>query len=215
MAKSTDSERSWPILSRNRVESARLRSIHPDSTSSRPLPREAGPCLIESALVWPNPPGVVRLQADPARLGRLLRIPPYGGIGSHETAQTDSSVCAIAPSQPPSPLPPTPEVPSLATAATASSFFLSFFVLFSLFLLCKGPIDTYLYRSRSVKQPGIKQALKGVKATAKGAIKGIVKWILHAGVPGHLTIVFKAAKRPKRFWAPCVPKRLGARLSGA
>ncbi|MQL90864.1 hypothetical protein Taro_023462 [Colocasia esculenta] len=36
-------------------------------------------------------------------------------------------------------------------------------------------MDAYLYRSRSVKQPGIKQALKGVKATAKaakGAIKG-------------------------------------------
>ncbi|MQL71231.1 hypothetical protein Taro_003549 [Colocasia esculenta] len=42
----------------------------------------------------------------------------------------------------------------------------------------QGPMDAYLYRSRSVKQPGIKQALKGVKATtkaAKGAIKGIVK----------------------------------------
>ncbi|MQL89735.1 hypothetical protein Taro_022319 [Colocasia esculenta] len=52
----------------------------------------------------------------------------------------------------------------------------------------QGPMDTYLYRSRSVKQPGIKQALKGVKATAKaakGAIKGIVKWLLHAGVPAH------------------------------
>ncbi|MQL89457.1 hypothetical protein Taro_022030 [Colocasia esculenta] len=39
----------------------------------------------------------------------------------------------------------------------------------------QGPMDAYLYRSRSVKQPGIKQALKGVKATAKaakGAIKG-------------------------------------------
>ncbi|MQL92768.1 hypothetical protein Taro_025398 [Colocasia esculenta] len=45
----------------------------------------------------------------------------------------------------------------------------------------QGPMDTYLYRSRSVKQPGIKQALKGVKATAKGAIKGILKWFLHAG----------------------------------
>ncbi|MQL70018.1 hypothetical protein Taro_002291 [Colocasia esculenta] len=34
----------------------------------------------------------------------------------------------------------------------------------------------------------IKQALKGVKATAKAAkevIKGIVKWFLHAGVPAH------------------------------
>ncbi|MQM11924.1 hypothetical protein Taro_044837, partial [Colocasia esculenta] len=53
-----------------------------------------------------------------------------------------------------------------------------------------GPMDAYLYRSRSVKQPGIKQALKGVKATAKaakGAIKGIVKWFLHAGVPAHMT----------------------------
>ncbi|MQL68800.1 hypothetical protein Taro_001081, partial [Colocasia esculenta] len=39
----------------------------------------------------------------------------------------------------------------------------------------QGPMDAYLYRSRSVKQPRIKQALKGVKATAKatkGAIKG-------------------------------------------
>ncbi|MQL77562.1 hypothetical protein Taro_009984 [Colocasia esculenta] len=39
----------------------------------------------------------------------------------------------------------------------------------------QGPIDTYLYRSWPVKQPSIKQALKGVKATAKatkGAIKG-------------------------------------------
>ncbi|MQM02670.1 hypothetical protein Taro_035445 [Colocasia esculenta] len=36
-------------------------------------------------------------------------------------------------------------------------------------------MDRYLYRSRSIKQPSIKQALKGVKATAKatnGAIKG-------------------------------------------
>ncbi|MQL74534.1 hypothetical protein Taro_006898, partial [Colocasia esculenta] len=55
-------------------------------------------------------------------------------------------------------------------------------------LFLGGPMDAYLYRSRSVKQPGIKQALKGVKATAKtakGAIKGIVKWFLHAGVPAH------------------------------
>ncbi|MQL79750.1 hypothetical protein Taro_012173, partial [Colocasia esculenta] len=51
-----------------------------------------------------------------------------------------------------------------------------------------GPMDTYLYRSRSVKQPGIKQVLKGVKATAKavkGAIKGIVKLFLHTGVPAY------------------------------
>ncbi|MQL94078.1 hypothetical protein Taro_026726 [Colocasia esculenta] len=40
-------------------------------------------------------------------------------------------------------------------------------------------MDAYLYRSRSVKQPGIKQALKGVKATAKAA-KGAIK-----GVPAH------------------------------
>ncbi|MQL82913.1 hypothetical protein Taro_015403, partial [Colocasia esculenta] len=55
-------------------------------------------------------------------------------------------------------------------------------------LFLGGSMDIYLYRSRSVKQPGIKQALKGVKATAKaakGAIKGIVKWFLHAGVPAH------------------------------
>ncbi|MQL86111.1 hypothetical protein Taro_018647 [Colocasia esculenta] len=42
--------------------------------------------------------------------------------------------------------------------------------------LPRSPMDTYLYRSRSVKQPGIKQALKGVKPTAKaakGAIKGL------------------------------------------
>ncbi|MQL71593.1 hypothetical protein Taro_003913 [Colocasia esculenta] len=53
-----------------------------------------------------------------------------------------------------------------------------------------GSMDTYLYRSRSVKQPSIKQALKGVKVNAKaakGAIKGIVKWFLHAGVPAHTT----------------------------
>ncbi|MQM00604.1 hypothetical protein Taro_033340, partial [Colocasia esculenta] len=43
----------------------------------------------------------------------------------------------------------------------------------------QGPMDTYLYRSRSVKQLGIKQALKGVKATIK-ATKGAIK-----GVPAH------------------------------
>ncbi|MQM13481.1 hypothetical protein Taro_046406, partial [Colocasia esculenta] len=51
-----------------------------------------------------------------------------------------------------------------------------------------GSMDTYLYRSRSVKYAGIKQALKGVNASAKaakGAIKGIVKWFLHVGVPAH------------------------------
>ncbi|MQL95465.1 hypothetical protein Taro_028131 [Colocasia esculenta] len=72
--------------------------------------------------------------------------------------------------------------------AAASSFFLFFSVLCSLFLLCKGSMNRYLYRSRSVKQPSIKQALKGVKAIAnvvKGAIQGIVKWFLHAGVPAH------------------------------
>ncbi|MQL88239.1 hypothetical protein Taro_020799 [Colocasia esculenta] len=39
----------------------------------------------------------------------------------------------------------------------------------------QGSMNIYLSRSRSVKQPSIKQALKGVKATAKaakGAIKG-------------------------------------------
>ncbi|MQM03401.1 hypothetical protein Taro_036178, partial [Colocasia esculenta] len=36
-----------------------------------------------------------------------------------------------------------------------------------------GPMDAYLYRSRSIKQPRIKHALKGVKATAKGAIKDV------------------------------------------
>jgi hypothetical protein len=49
-------------------------------------------------------------------------------------------------------------------------------------------MDDYLYRKRSATQPGIKQAMKGVKGTAtaaKGAIKGIVKWFLHAGVPAH------------------------------
>ncbi|MQL86748.1 hypothetical protein Taro_019284, partial [Colocasia esculenta] len=54
----------------------------------------------------------------------------------------------------------------------------------------QGPMDTYLYRSRSVKQLRIKQALKEVKATAKavkGAIKGIVKWFLHADVPADTT----------------------------
>ncbi|MQL95879.1 hypothetical protein Taro_028547 [Colocasia esculenta] len=43
----------------------------------------------------------------------------------------------------------------------------------------QGPMDAYLYRSRSVKQLGIKHALKGVKATAKAA-KGAIK-----GVPAH------------------------------
>ncbi|MQL82792.1 hypothetical protein Taro_015279 [Colocasia esculenta] len=42
-------------------------------------------------------------------------------------------------------------------------------------------MDAYLYRSRSVKQPGIKQALKRVKATVKAA-KGAIK-----GVPAHTT----------------------------
>ncbi|MQM01249.1 hypothetical protein Taro_034000, partial [Colocasia esculenta] len=77
--------------------------------------------------------------------------------------------------------PPPPELrggssPTTAAGAAAPS---SLSVLFSLFL--EGPMDAYLYRSRSVKQPGIKQALKGVKATAKAA-KGAIK-----GVPTHTT----------------------------
>ncbi|MQM15943.1 hypothetical protein Taro_048895 [Colocasia esculenta] len=134
-------------------------------------------------------------KATPARLGRLRGS--CGSLlkeGSRDCA--DTSVCAI-PSPPlPSPLPPPPPagvavrrrrsseegrrqppppVPLHAAAAAPSSLS----VLLSLF--CEGPMDTYLYRSRSVKQPGIKQALKGVKATAKAA-KGAIK-----GVPTHTT----------------------------
>jgi Protein of unknown function (DUF 659) len=52
----------------------------------------------------------------------------------------------------------------------------------------RGPMDMFLHRKQSVKQPSIKQAMKGVKATAaaaKHAVKNIVKWFLHAGVPAH------------------------------
>ncbi|MQM17748.1 hypothetical protein Taro_050725 [Colocasia esculenta] len=53
-----------------------------------------------------------------------------------------------------------------------------------------GVMDTFMHRKPSSKQLNIKYALKGVKATAasaKHAVKNIVKWFLHAGVPTHTT----------------------------
>ncbi|MQL89438.1 hypothetical protein Taro_022017, partial [Colocasia esculenta] len=85
----------------------------------------------------------------------------------------------------PAPAPP-PEVPSLAAVAVGAPRRLAAghrrwrrckppLLLPSSSLFLFSSLSSFCARSRSVKQPSIKQALKGVKATAKvakGAIKG-------------------------------------------
>ncbi|MQL73410.1 hypothetical protein Taro_005755, partial [Colocasia esculenta] len=71
----------------------------------------------QQQLVGPDLPGVARLQATPARLGRLRGS--RGSLlkeGSRDCA--DTSVCAV-PSPLPSPLPPPPPAAAAATAAGA------------------------------------------------------------------------------------------------
>ncbi|MQL93897.1 hypothetical protein Taro_026541 [Colocasia esculenta] len=256
MAKSADSERSRPTWSgigpwrpdlggggnthpptglgwidRNRVESARLRPIHADSTRSWPLPREAGPFRIESA----NPSlrrdresrGCLRspeLPPSQSQPPSLPAPPPSGGPLPRHRCQSSEEACRRRHCTPPPLVLP---FSSLFLFSSLSSFSLPINVdddddldpeftvvarasrrsyaeederrrglgtsgshlsrddsrrslprstsvrraadalgcggrLSDVHAPTQGPMDTYLYRSRSVKQPGIKQVLKGV-----------------------------------------------------